>query len=303
MDRPQHPFRIANFRSYWLSRLSGTIAQTALAIVIGWQVYGLARETMDIRQAAFLLGMIGAAQFVPLFLLTPVTGLIADSLDRRYIVRATTALTTVVTAALGLLTYLGALSLPALFVAAVLIGVSRAFTGPAYSALAPNLVPRTSLPTAIAISSIAWQVGTIAGPSVGGLLYAIHPDVAYATITGLFLLAEMVSCDTADTRPRIESGVCSWISDWRAFTMCGTTGWCWPRSRSTFSSCCWPGRPRCCPSMPATSCMSGRRGWARWRRAWGSARPRPPSSSRSGRCGPMSASRCWARSSSSRSPS
>jgi len=87
------------------------------------------------------------------------------------------------------LTWLGELTLPALFVAAVVIGVVRAFTVPAYSALAPNLVQRESLPTAIAISSIAWQVGSIAGPSVGGLLYAIHPDVAYATITGLFVLA------------------------------------------------------------------------------------------------------------------
>ncbi|MBI0474963.1 MFS transporter [Sphingomonas sp. MA1305] len=189
MDKPTHPFRIANFRAYWLSRLSGTIAQTALAIVIGWQVYGLARQTMDIRQAAFLLGMIGAAQFVPLFLLTPVTGLVADSVDRRWIVRATTALIVAVAAMLGVLTWAGSLTLPALFAAAVLIGVARAFTGPAYSALAPNLVPRESLPTAIAISSIAWQVGSIAGPSVGGLLYAIHPDVAYASITGLFVLA------------------------------------------------------------------------------------------------------------------
>ncbi|WP_308814072.1 MFS transporter [Sphingomonas sp. GV3] len=189
MSTSVHPFRIGNFRAYWLSRLSGTIAQTALAIVIGWQVYGLARETMDIRQAAFLLGMIGAAQFVPLFLLTPVTGLVADSVDRRWIVRATTALIAATAGALGLLTWADALTLPALFVAAVLIGIVRAFTGPAYSALAPNLVPRDSLPTAIAISSIAWQVGSIAGPSAGGLLYAIHPDVAYATITGLFVLA------------------------------------------------------------------------------------------------------------------
>lgn len=184
-----HPLRIPNFRYYWLSRLSGTIGQTALAIVLGWQVYGLARETMEIRDAAFLLGMIGAAQFVPLFLLTPVVGLVADSVDRRWIVRATTALMLVIVGALGILTYTNALSLPALFTAAVFIGVARAFAGPAYSALAPNLVPRESLPTAIAVSSIAWQVGSIAGPSVGGLLYAVHPDFAYGTIAALLAVA------------------------------------------------------------------------------------------------------------------
>jgi MFS family permease len=45
------------------------------------------------------------------------------------------------------------------------------------------------LPTAIAVSSIAWQVGVIIGPSLGGFLYAIHPDAAYGTSTALFLIA------------------------------------------------------------------------------------------------------------------
>ncbi|MEH3046867.1 MFS transporter [Sphingomonas adhaesiva] len=197
MDRPSpadavppiHPLRIANFRAYWLSRFSGTIAISAQAIIIGWQVYGIARETMDIREAAFMLGMIGLVQFVPLFMLTPVVGLVADSVDRRWIVRTTTAVLVLNAAMLGVFTWAGTLTLPVLFAAAAVIGVARAFSGPAYSALAPNLVPKESLPTAIAISSIAWQTGTIAGPSVGGLLYAIHPDVAYGAVSGMLALA------------------------------------------------------------------------------------------------------------------
>jgi len=189
MAAPPHPLTIHNFRAYWLSRFSGTIAVSAMSIVIGWQVYNIARLSMGVNEAAFLLGMIGFAQFVPLFLLTPVVGLVADSVDRRWIVRATTTLLVVTAATLGYLTWSDQLTLSALFCAAVAFGVARAFSGPAYSALAPNLVPRESLPTAIAVSSIAWQVGTIAGPSVGGLLYAIHPDVAYGTATLLFLVA------------------------------------------------------------------------------------------------------------------
>jgi MFS family permease len=189
MAAPPHPLTIHNFRAYWLSRFSGTIAVSAMSIVIGWQVYNIARLSMGVNEAAFLLGMIGFAQFVPLFLLTPIVGLVADSVDRRWIVRATTTLLVVTAATLGYLTWSDQLTLSALFSAAVAFGVARAFSGPAYSALAPNLVPRESLPTAIAVSSIAWQVGTIAGPSVGGLLYAIHPDVAYGTATVLFLIA------------------------------------------------------------------------------------------------------------------
>ncbi|HEX4693833.1 MFS transporter [Sphingomonas sp.] len=186
-----HPLRIANFRAYWLSRFAGTIAVSAQGIIIGWQVYGLARGEMgySIERAAALLGLIGLVQFVPLFLLTPLVGLAADTFDRRWIVRGTTALLGVNAVMLGALTWGNHLSLPFLFLAAGFVGVARAFSGPAYSALAPNLVPREVLPTAIAISTLAWQTGTIAGPSVGGVLYAIHPDVAYASIATLFVVA------------------------------------------------------------------------------------------------------------------
>ncbi|MDF2603711.1 MFS transporter [Sphingomonas sp.] len=189
MSAAAHPLRIPNYRSYWLARLASTIAQSALAIVLGWQVYSIARETMDIREAAFLLGMIGLAQFVPLFLLTPVVGLIADSIDRRWIVRGTTTLLAGNVLLLGFATWEGWISLPVLFAAAVLVGVARAFAGPAYGALAPNLVPRESLPSAIALGSIAMQVGFIAGPSVGGFLFAIGPLTAYAGMAAMFLLA------------------------------------------------------------------------------------------------------------------
>ena len=77
MDDHIHPLRIGNFRAYWLSQ----------DIVIGWQVYGIARQTYDIKVSAFLLGMIGLVQFVPLFLLTPIVGLTADTFDRRWIIR------------------------------------------------------------------------------------------------------------------------------------------------------------------------------------------------------------------------
>ena len=189
MTTPPHPLRIAYFRAYFASRLLNTIAISAQAIIIGWQVYDIARLTMSIKESAFLLGMIGLAQFVPLFLLTPVVGLVADTYDRRFIVRGTTALLTINALMLGFMTWEGMLSLPILFLAAVFVGVARAFSGPAYSALAPNLVPREVLPTAIAVSSIAWQTGMILGPSVGGVLYAIHPDVAYASISVMFAVS------------------------------------------------------------------------------------------------------------------
>ena len=86
------PLRIAAFRYFWLARLASTIGQMAMVIVIGWQVYDIARETMGLKEAALRLGIIGLVQFIRLFLLTLVTGWTADRVDRRWIARASVAL-------------------------------------------------------------------------------------------------------------------------------------------------------------------------------------------------------------------
>ena len=85
------PLRIGAFRAFWVARLAATIAQMAMVIVIGWQVYDIARETMDVKAAALRLGLIGVVQFVPLFALSLVAGWTADHVDRRYVGRAAVA--------------------------------------------------------------------------------------------------------------------------------------------------------------------------------------------------------------------
>jgi MFS family permease len=186
-----HPLRIPAFRAYWVARLSLTLGITSLVLIIGWQVYNFARETMSVKESAFMLGLVGLAQFLPLFVLTPITGWVADRFDRRSIARLTIGLQLSVAALLAAVTYAGALSLPILFFCAALMGVARAFSGPAMSALAPNLVPRAVLPTAIAISSIAWQAGSIAGPGIGGLLLAVDPVAACLGSLILFAIAQL----------------------------------------------------------------------------------------------------------------
>ena len=180
------PLRIADFRAFWLARLATTIAQMAMVIVIGWQVYDIARATMSIREASFQLGLIGLVQFVPLFVLTPISGWTADRLDRRQIARAVLLLEMLCALALFVATWRGFINLPILFGVAAVLGIARAFAGPAFSALAPNLVPRKLLPRAIALSSTAWQAGAIAGPALGGMLYDVTPFLPYAISTILF---------------------------------------------------------------------------------------------------------------------
>ncbi|MGI8704285.1 MAG: MFS transporter [Sphingomicrobium sp.] len=183
------PLKIPAFRAYLLARLATTLAQFAMILIIGWQVYSIARRTMGVQEAALQLGLIGLFQFLPLFFLTPLVGWVADHVDRRNVARATVGLQTLCAAALSAFTWMETVTLPILFTVAVLLGVARAFHGPALSALAPNLVPKAVLPNAIALSSIAWQSGMIIGPAIGGYAYAWFPPAAYLASTILFVIA------------------------------------------------------------------------------------------------------------------
>ena len=191
MLRLPAPIRIRDFRLYWLARFAAVLATMGMVVIIGYQVYDVARSDygMSIREAALQLGLLGLAQFVPLALLTPVAGWVADRFERRTVARIANAVDLGVALALGLLTHNDALTLPVLFLFAALHGVARVFVGPSMAAIAPNIVPAKILPEAIAMSSIAWQVASVGGPALGGFLYAADPALPYWVAAGLMLFA------------------------------------------------------------------------------------------------------------------
>ncbi|MEI6485578.1 MAG: MFS transporter [Sphingomonadales bacterium] len=180
------PLLFRDYRAFWVARFFATIAGLMLVVVIGWQVYDIARASMSRDEAAFLLGMIGLAQFLPLFCLALVVGVIADRVDRRHIARAAVALEVGCAGVLGALALTETVPLAPLFIVAALLGVARAFQGPSMAALAPNLVPRELLPQAIALNSISWQAGAVIGPPLGAFLYAVSPATPYVVAAVLF---------------------------------------------------------------------------------------------------------------------
>lgn len=185
------PLRIADFRLYWIARFAAVLATMGMVVIIGYQVYDVARTDygMSIREASFQIGLLGLAQFVPIALLTPVAGWVADRFERRTVARIANAIDMIVALALGWLTYSDALTLPLLFAFAALHGVARVFVNPAMAAIAPNIVPAEQLPKAIAMSSIAWQSASVAGPALGGFLYAAHESAPYWAAAALMLIA------------------------------------------------------------------------------------------------------------------
>ena len=187
-------------------RFLGTLATGSQAVVIAWEVYELARQTMSLAEAAFAVGMIGLAQFLPLFALTLVAGETADRHDRRQILTVCYLAQLVISAGLAFRSALGGGLWP-IFALAALFGCARAFFQPTASALGPMLVPLRLLPRAIATNSLAAQLASILGPALGGLLCVVSPVLGYAVSAAL--CAAAASCALmihADTRPPFESG-------------------------------------------------------------------------------------------------
>jgi MFS family permease len=178
---PTHPLQVRDYRLIWLARFISVAGTTAMVVVIGAQTYQIARTLygMDEQQASFMLGLLGLTQFVPFLLLTPVAGLVADRMDRRYVAAAATGLDLLIALALALANANDVLTLPLLFALAALYGSARVFIGPSLSAIVPNVVPAELLPKAIAISSVAWQSAAVIGPALGGLMLARSHALPY----------------------------------------------------------------------------------------------------------------------------
>lgn len=185
------PLAIPDYRRFWIARLFSVIATSGMVVILGYQLYDLARSDygMSIAGAAFQLGLLGLAQFLPLFLLTPVAGVVADRFDRRMVAGLALCLDMMIALALAIATQSGMLTLPLLFGLAALHGTARVFIGPALSSIAPNIVPAELMPKAIAINSMAWQIGSVGGPAIAGLLFSGHPSLPYWTSTVLLTLS------------------------------------------------------------------------------------------------------------------
>lgn len=188
-ETPGHPLHFPQFRFYLLVRLCGIVGITGLTILLAWQAYNIARLTMEPAAAVARLGLIGLIQFVALFIVTPFSGLAADRFRRSRVAGATLTVSLACALMLAMGAHEGWLSLGILYFVAAMLGLCRAFQGPALSSMAPNIVPPALLPRAIAFGSIAWQSGAIIGPALAGYAYALSPDAAYLLCAALFLAA------------------------------------------------------------------------------------------------------------------
>jgi len=169
----------------WCARTFTTAAFQMQAVAVGWQLYDMTNNPLD-------LGIVGLVQFVPLVALSVVIGHIADRYDRRAVARTCQIVKALAAAALAVGTVGGWLTREAFFTILFFAGTARAFEMPVMHALVPGIVPPRMLPRAIAAAASAQHTAIICGPAIGGLVYFFGPMAVYATCTAIFIGAAVL---------------------------------------------------------------------------------------------------------------
>lgn len=171
-------FRYPAFTIFQTARCLVVLALEMQAVAVGWQVYEITKRPLD-------LGLVGLAQFLPGIVLFLLAGHVADIFDRRRVLIACDVGFGICFVLLLILTAMGTRSVAAIYAVLVLLGIVRSFNGPASRAILPHLVAGEHFQNSVAWASGIFQLATILGPVLGGLIYAIFrgPLAVYLTAT------------------------------------------------------------------------------------------------------------------------
>src|ERR1700735_4532229 len=157
-------FASRDFRLYQMARAGAILGSEAQAVAVAWQVYSITHRALD-------LGYTGLALFLPGLLFLLPAGHVADRFDRRRVILVCYSVQVLCTITLAIFAHQGVRSVYPIYAVLFLIGMGRAFSGPAGSALIPHLVPERHFVNAVTWGGAIFQLANITGPALGGLLF------------------------------------------------------------------------------------------------------------------------------------
>lgn len=157
-------FTFPNFRNLWTAAFTSAVGTWMQRFAQQWLIF-------DLTGSAFYLGLDMFVGAVPLLLFTLIGGVTADRYDRRHLLMASQAIQMVCALTLTALVLTGAVSVPYILALSFTTGLAQAFGGPAFQSIIPALVPRNTLPNAVALNSIQFNLAQSVGPFIGGLVF------------------------------------------------------------------------------------------------------------------------------------
>jgi MFS family permease len=169
-------------RSFIAIRAAEELASQILNVAIGWYVYAATHDPMS-------LAYVGLAQFLPTIGMVLIAGYAADQFDRRKVIARSLFIQTLCIATFGSWSTATAPSGGPVYLLLLVMSSARAFSSPVMSAMLPHVVSGEDFPRAVAATSSAFQICTIVGPAVGGVIYAVAGPATFALAAALYFFA------------------------------------------------------------------------------------------------------------------
>ncbi|PWT85008.1 MAG: MFS transporter [Blastocatellia bacterium] len=176
-----------NYRLIWIGLLASITGSTMQNAALLWHVSLLVAP----ERKGLALGMVGLVKVVPIVLFSMVSGVVADAWNRQRLMLCTQTASALVALALATVAFGGVSAAWPVYALAALSAAVSTFDLPARQALVPMLVPREHLPNAISLNTIMFQMASVAGPSLGGLLIAAR-GVGWAYIVNALSFAFVI---------------------------------------------------------------------------------------------------------------
>lgn len=164
------------------------------------QLWALFWHVSQLDKNPIALGGIGLSRIVPIILFSLIGGAVADARDRRLVMLVTQSIAVLLAVLLAVLTRIGGVTIWHIYCITALQAMVLAFDGPSRQALIPNLVPKQDLPNAFSMTFTSFQVGSVLGPALSGLViawagqeavYLINAVSFLAVITALLLIGHV----------------------------------------------------------------------------------------------------------------
>jgi predicted MFS family arabinose efflux permease len=162
---PWSPFQYATFSILWTATVVANIGTWMYNAAAGWLITTLTPDPL-------VVSLVQVATSVPMFLFALPAGALADILDKRRLLLTVVIASMCVSTAIAALVSADLVSPPVLLFFTFLLGTVAALTAPAWQAIVPGLVPRQSLPPAVAANSVGINISRAVGPALGGLIIA-----------------------------------------------------------------------------------------------------------------------------------
>ena len=159
------PLKIGRFRYLWVTSIFSNLGSFFYTVAASWLM-------LELTDSATWVGLMQAANTLPLLFLALAAGAIADMVDRTKVMLASQILMGVAAAGMAVATWSGVINPALLLALGLLLGIGVAFNLPAWQALVPSLVPRGMLASAVALNSAGFNVARAIGPALGGLIVA-----------------------------------------------------------------------------------------------------------------------------------